>query len=64
MELDFVAHGFDVCALGDATQALGEVTGSASIEGWNDDPARTLGEVIATIDRAMELFELSLARSY
>jgi glycine/D-amino acid oxidase-like deaminating enzyme len=55
MELDFVAHGFDARALGDATQAIGEVTGNASIERWNDDPARTLAEVIATIDRAEEL---------
>ncbi|MEK6273739.1 MAG: hypothetical protein AABM30_00200 [Actinomycetota bacterium] len=54
MDLDFVAHGFDARALGEATQALGEVTGSASIDGWNDAPARTLAEVIATMDRAVE----------
>jgi len=51
----FVAHEFDARAIGDASQAIGEVTGTASIERWNDDPARTLGEVIATIDRALEL---------
>jgi hypothetical protein len=55
LDLDFVAHGFDARALGDATQAIGEVTGTASIDRWNDDPARTLDEVIATIDRALEL---------
>jgi hypothetical protein len=54
-DLDFVAHDFDARAIGDATQAIGEVTGTASIEGWNDDPARTFDEVIATIDRALEL---------
>lgn len=59
MELDFVAHGFDARALGDATQALGDVTGTASIEGWNDDAGRTIAEVIATIDRAAELLERS-----
>jgi hypothetical protein len=57
MELDFVAHGFDARALGDATQALGDVTGSASIETWNDDPARTLSEVVAAIDRAAALLD-------
>lgn len=40
-----------------ATQALGDVTGTASIERWNDDAGRTLAEVIATIDRAVELLE-------
>jgi hypothetical protein len=55
LDLDFVAHGFDARALGEATQALGEVTGSASIERWNDDPERTLAEVIETIDRASAL---------
>jgi hypothetical protein len=54
LDMDFVAHGFDARALGDATQAIGDVTGNASIEGWNDHPARTVGEVIATIDRAVE----------
>jgi hypothetical protein len=57
-DADFVAHGFDARALGDATQAIGEVTGTASIEGWNDDPARALSEVIETIDRAAELLAL------
>ena len=55
LDLDFVAHGFDARALGDATQAIGDVTGTASIDGWNDDPARTLDEVIATVDSALEL---------
>ena len=57
-DVDFVAHGFDARALGDATQAIGDVTGTASIEGWNDDPARTVSEVIATIDRALEQLAL------
>jgi hypothetical protein len=57
MELDFVAHGFDARALGDATEALGDVTGTASIESWNDDPQRTISEVITTIDRAVKLLD-------
>jgi hypothetical protein len=58
-DLDFVAHGFDAQALGEATQAIGDVTGTASIDSWNDDPARTLAEVLATIDRAAELVAVS-----
>jgi hypothetical protein len=60
LDLDFVAHGFDARALGDATQALGDVTGTASLESWNDDPERTLAEVIATIDRAAELLAVPM----
>jgi hypothetical protein len=58
MDSEFVGHGFDARTLGDATAAIGHVTGTASIESWNDDPARTLDEVLATIDRALELLEL------
>ena len=57
MELDFVAHGFDVRALGDATEAIGEVTGTASLASWNDAPGRTITEVIDTIDQAMGLLD-------
>jgi len=44
-------------ALGDATEALGDVTGTAALEHWNDDPRRSVGDVIAAIDRARERFE-------
>ena len=59
LSMDFVAHGFDARALGEATQALDGVIGTASLESWNDDPARTFDEVIATIDRAAELLASS-----
>ena len=52
LDVDFVAHGVDARGLGDATQAIGEVTGTARSSGWNDDPGRTLDEVLAAIDRA------------
>ena len=58
LDVDFVAHAIDARALGDATQAIGEVTGTAAIERWNDDPARTQDEVLATIDRALEVLAL------
>jgi hypothetical protein len=56
-ELDFVAHGFDVRALGDATQAIGDITGTASLESWNDAPGRTVADVLETIDQAVELLD-------
>ena len=33
------------------------MAGTASLERWNDDAERTLDEVIATVDRAVELLE-------
>ena len=59
LAVDFVAHAIDARALGDATEAIGEVTGTAAIERWNDNPARTHHEVLATIDRALELFAVA-----
>lgn len=60
IDLDFVAHGFDARAFGEATQALGDVTGTAAIDLWNDDAQRTLAEVLETIDRAAKLLQLPL----
>jgi hypothetical protein len=59
VDLDFVAHRLDARALGEATQALSEEMGTANIEHWNDDAGRTLAEVIATIDRAIERLQRS-----
>ena len=44
LSMDFVAHGFDARALGEATRALDGVIATASLESWNDDPARTFDE--------------------
>jgi hypothetical protein len=52
---DVVAHSLDARALGDATAALGEATGTAALEQWNDEPERTLADVTAAIDRALSL---------
>ena len=59
LDVDVVAHSVDARALGDATAALGEAAGTASLEQWNDEPERTLAEVTAAIDRAVELLERS-----
>ena len=58
-DVDVVAHSVDARALGDATAALGEAAGTASLEQWNDGPGRTVAEVTAAIDRAVELLERS-----
>ena len=54
-DADFVAHRADARALGDATQALGEATGTAALDQWNDEEGRALGEVVAAIDSALAI---------
>jgi hypothetical protein len=51
---DFVAHSMDARALGDAMAALGDATGSAALDQWNDTEGRTLADVLAAVDRAIE----------
>ncbi len=45
-DADFVAHRADARALGDATQALGDATGTAALDQWNDADGRNLAEVV------------------
>lgn len=52
-DADFVAHRADALALGDATQALGEATGTAALDQWNDADGRNVGEVVAAVDCAL-----------
>jgi hypothetical protein len=51
---DLVAHLVDAHALGEATEVLGDVVGTAALDRWNDDPARTEADVIAALDGALE----------
>ncbi len=51
---DFVAHSMDARALGDAMAALGNATGSADLDGWNDAEGRQLSDVLAAVDAAIE----------
>lgn len=53
-----VANMLDTRALGDATQALGEATGTASLEQWNDAPGRSVADVIAAVDLALSLVSI------
>jgi len=57
LDRDVAAHSVDARALGDATAALGDAAGTASLEQWNDEPRRTLADVVAAIDRATEILE-------
>ncbi len=55
LDADVVAHLADARALGDATAALGEVLGTASLGQWNDQPGRSQAEAIAAFDSALLL---------
>ena len=54
---DVVAHAMDARALGDATQALGEATGTAALDQWNDAEERHVAEVLAAVDRALAVLD-------
>ena len=53
---DFVSHRADARALGDATQALGDATGTSALDQWNDADGRNIGEVVGAVDRALATF--------
>ena len=53
LDADFVAHRADAQALGDATEALGEATGTAALDQWNDAEGRNVAEVVGAVDRAL-----------
>jgi hypothetical protein len=57
LDQDVVAHTIDVQALGHATAALSEIAGPASLEEWNDEPGRTITDVIAAIDDAVQMVD-------
>ena len=52
-DADVVAHLADAHALGEATEALGEVVGTSSLERWNDAAKRTQKDVVEAMDDAM-----------
>jgi hypothetical protein len=57
LDADFVAHTAEALALGDATEALGEATGTAALDVWNDAPERNVAEVITAVNDAIALLE-------
>jgi hypothetical protein len=56
-DADFVAHRADARALGDATQALGEATGTAALDQWNDADGRDLADVLTAVELALEVLD-------
>jgi membrane-bound lytic murein transglycosylase B len=54
---DVVAHLIDAHALGQATEVLGGVVGTASLEQWNDSPGRSQADVIGAFERALDRLE-------
>ena len=56
-DADFVAHRADARALGDATQALGEATGTAALDQWNDADGRSLADVVTAVDSAVAILD-------
>jgi hypothetical protein len=52
-DADVIAHLADAHALGEATEVLGEVVGTASLDRWNDAPKRTRADVVDAMDRAL-----------
>jgi hypothetical protein len=57
LEADVISHLVEAEALGGATEVLGEVVGTASLEQWNDDPRRKQADVLEALDRALRLLE-------
>ena len=52
-DVDVGAHLADAHALGEATEVLGEVVGTAALDRWNDAATRTKNDVVAAMDGAM-----------
>ena len=50
---DISAHLVDAHALGEATEVLGEVVGTAALDRWNDSATRTQNDVVAAMDGAL-----------
>jgi hypothetical protein len=47
------AHLSDAHALGEATELLGEVVGTAALDRWNDSAKRTKKDVVVAMDGAL-----------
>ena len=54
---DVVAHLADAHALGHATEVIGDVVGTASLAGWNDEPGRIHAEVVDALERAHDVLD-------
>jgi hypothetical protein len=52
-DADVVAQLAEAHALGEATEVLGEVVGTAALDRWNDSAKRTKKDVVAAMDGAL-----------
>jgi hypothetical protein len=52
-DADVVAHLADAHALGEATEVIGEVVGTAALDRWNDAAQRAKKDVLAAMDGAL-----------
>jgi hypothetical protein len=52
-DADVASHLVDAHALGEATEVLGEVVGTAALDRWNDAAKRTKKDVVAAMDGAL-----------
>jgi hypothetical protein len=52
-DANVVAHLADAHALGEATEVLGEVVGTAALDRWNDAVKRTKKDVVGAMDGAL-----------
>jgi hypothetical protein len=52
-DADVIAHLADAHALGEATEVLGEVVGTASLDRWNDAATRTQKDVVTAMEGAL-----------
>jgi hypothetical protein len=52
-DANVVAHLADAHALGEATEVLGEVVGTAALDRWNDAAKRTKKDVVGAMDGAL-----------
>jgi hypothetical protein len=52
-DADVVAQLAEAHALGEATEVLGQVVGSAALDRWNDSAQRTKKDVVAVMDVAL-----------
>ena len=52
-DADVGAHLADAHALGEATEVLGAVVGTAALDRWNDAAKRTKKDVVAAMDGAL-----------
>ncbi|MGH2931338.1 MAG: DUF6197 family protein [Gaiellaceae bacterium] len=60
---DVGAHLADAHALGEATEVLGEVVGTAALDRWNDAATRTKKDVVAAMDGALVALNGSSSKS-